>query len=83
MKLQEAIQHADEQGQGATRCAAEHRQLAQWLKERQRHRETVRWERRMEQFAKASEPMRGEQVCRKHAMAQIFGLNYGAKGEDG
>ena len=41
MTLQEAINHAHEmsielQDKGCTECAAEHRQLAEWLKDYQR-----------------------------------------------
>ena len=33
MNLDEAIKHCEEKGCGDTKCAAEHRQLAEWLKE--------------------------------------------------
>lgn len=33
MTLEEAIKHCEEKGRGCTECAAEHRQLSNWLKE--------------------------------------------------
>jgi hypothetical protein len=33
MTLDEAIKHAEEKSQGCGQCAAEHKQLADWLKE--------------------------------------------------
>ena len=33
MTLDEAIEHATEKSQGCGQCAAEHKQLAEWLKE--------------------------------------------------
>ena len=33
MTLDEAIAHAEAKGKGDTPCAAEHRQLAEWLRE--------------------------------------------------
>jgi hypothetical protein len=33
MTLDEAIQHAEEQGVDGNACAADHRQLAEWLRE--------------------------------------------------
>lgn len=33
MTLEEAIKHCEEKGRGCTECAADHRQLSNWLKE--------------------------------------------------
>ena len=33
MTIEEAIKHCEEKGRGCTECAAEHRQLSNWLKE--------------------------------------------------
>lgn len=39
MTLDEAIQHADEKGQGTCQCHEDHRQLADWLRELKAFRE--------------------------------------------
>jgi hypothetical protein len=39
MSIDEAIKHAEEVGNGCNECAAEHRQLAEWLKELKRYRQ--------------------------------------------
>lgn len=53
MRLEDAIKHADEKGQGTSKCAAEHRQLAAWLKELLRRRETDRSRARMKRMVEA------------------------------
>ena len=41
MTLDEAIKHAEEVGNGCSECAAEHRQLAEWLRKYQKIQEIV------------------------------------------
>lgn len=35
MTLEEAIKHCEEKGRGCDKCADEHRQLAEWLRDLQ------------------------------------------------
>jgi hypothetical protein len=41
MTIDEAIKHAEEVGNGCSECAAEHRQLAEWLRKYQKIAEIV------------------------------------------
>ena len=42
MTLDEAIKHAEEKGKSCDACAAEHRQLATWLKELREYKKKPR-----------------------------------------
>lgn len=53
MRLEEAIKHAEEKGQGSGQCAAEHRQLSKWLKELHQRREAERAQARMKRAIEA------------------------------
>ena len=41
MSIDEAIKHAEEVGNGCNECAAEHRQLAEWLRKYQKIEEVM------------------------------------------
>ena len=41
LTIDEAIKHAEEVGNGCNECAAEHRQLAEWLRKYQKIEEIV------------------------------------------
>lgn len=42
MTIEQAIKHAEEVGNGCSECAAEHRQLAEWLRKYQKIQEIVK-----------------------------------------
>ena len=44
MTLDEAIKHCEEKSCGNSKCALEHRQLAEWLEELKEYRKNVRKE---------------------------------------
>lgn len=44
MTLEEAIKHCEEKSHGCDKCADEHRQLAEWLKELQQYHKNTKKE---------------------------------------
>lgn len=72
LTLSEAIAHAEEKGVGEGGCAANHRQLAGWLRELEESRKALATAR--QQLAQAREMAHAAQLLEEAALAAVDGL---------